>query len=78
MPGCRVLDFECNPLTENQLERQREKILKCPILFRDQKYPFNGDLIVRGDGVVDPNLPVLVKVSSMVEVLHMGDSYFLV
>ena len=26
-PGCRVLDFEGNPLSESELERQRKRIL---------------------------------------------------
>ena len=30
-PGWRLLDFECNPLLEDELERQREKINIAPL-----------------------------------------------
>ena len=34
-PGWRVLGFDGEPLTEDELERQREKTLWAPLVFRD-------------------------------------------
>ena len=74
-PGWRVLDFEGNPLTESELERRRESILRGPLVIRDRDYPFSEDLIVDDSGAPDAKLPVLAKVSSLVEVLRLGGSY---
>ena len=77
-PGWRVLDFHGNPLTEEELERQREEIKKGPLVVRDQEHPFAEDLISDEAGVIDPQLPVLSKVSCLVDVLKMGGSYGLI
>ena len=77
-PGWRVLDFEGNPLTESELERRRESILRGPLVIRDREHPFAEDLIVDGSGAPDAALPVLAKVSSLIEVLRLGGSYELV
>ena len=61
-PGWRVIDFPGNPLSEDELERQRGKIRKGPVAVRDREHPFAEDLITDGAGVVDPQLPVLTKV----------------
>ena len=74
-PGWRVLDFQGNPLTEDELERQREKIQKGPLVVRDREHPFAKDLISDEAGVIDPQLPVLTKVSCLVDGLKMGGSY---
>ena len=68
-PGWRVLGFDGKPLTEDELERQREKILRAPLVVRDREYPFREDLIPDASGNTDPQLPVLAKVSSLVDVL---------
>ena len=77
-PGWRVLDFQGNPLPEDELERQREKIQKGPLVVRDREYPFAEDLICDEAGVVDPQLPVLTKVSCLVVALKMRGSYGLI
>ena len=77
-PGWRVLGFDGKPLTEDELERQREKILPAPLVVRDREYPFREDLIPDASGNTDPQLPVLATVSSLVDVLQMGESYELV
>ena len=77
-PGWRVLDFQGNPLSEDELERQREKIRKGPLVVRDREHPFAEDLITNEAGVVDPQLPVLAKVSCLVDALKMGGSYGLI
>ena len=77
-PGWRVLDFKGNPLTEDELERQREKIRKGPLVVRDRENPFAEDLITDEAGVVDPQLPVMTKVSCLVDALKMGGSYGLI
>ena len=77
-PGWRVLDFQGNPLSEDELERQREKIQKGPLVVRDREHPFAEDLISDEAGVVDPQLPVVTKVSCLVDALKMGGSYGLI
>ena len=76
--GWRVLDFQGNPLTEDELKRQREKIQKGPLIVRDREHPFAEDLISDEAGVIDPQLPVLTKVSCLVDALKMGGSYGLI
>ena len=44
-PGWWVLDVEGNPLSESELERRREHILRGPLVVRDREYPFAEDLI---------------------------------
>ena len=77
-PRWRVLDFQGNPLSEDELERQREKIQKGPLVVRDREHPFAEDLITDEGGVIDPQLPVLAKVSCLVDAMKMGGSYGLV
>ena len=77
-PGWRVLDFQGNPLNEEELERQREKIQKGPFAVRDREHPSAEDLICDEAGVVDPQLPVLTKVSCLVDALKKGGSYGLI
>ena len=74
-PGWRVLDFPGNPLSEDELERQQEKIRKDPLELRKREHPFAEDMITDEAGVVDPQLPVLTKVFSLVDALKMGGSY---
>ena len=74
-PGWWVLDFEGNPLGESELERRKEFILRVPLVIRDREYPFAEDLIVDVSGASDAKLPVLAKLSSLVEMLRVGGSY---
>ena len=57
-----------------EVERQREKIMGSPLVVRDREYPFSEDVIA----AVDPNLGLMAKVSSPIEVLRLGGSYELV
>ena len=77
-PGWRVLDFEGNALSERELERRKEQILRGPLVFRDREYPFADDLIVHESGAPDATLPVVAKVSSLIEILWLGGPYELV
>ena len=77
-PGWLVLDFHRNPLSEDELEHQSEKIRTSPLVVRDREHPFAEDLITEEAGVVNPQLPVLTKVSCLVDALKMGGSYGLV
>ena len=77
-PGWRVLDFCGNPSSEDELERQRQKIRKSLFVVRYREYPFAEDLIIDEAGVVDPQLPVLTKVSCLVDVMRMGGIYELI
>ena len=71
-PGWRVLDFEGNAMRDEEVARQRDRILRGPQVVRDREYPFAEDLIADSSGTVDASLPVLAKVSSLVEVLRLG------
>ena len=77
-PGWEVLDYEGTVMSPAEVERQREKIMRAPLVVRDREYPFSEDVIVDETGAVDPNLGVMAKVSSLIEVLRPGASYELV
>ena len=77
-PGWEVLDYEGNIMSPAEVEQQREKIMRAPMLVRDREYPFSEDVIVDETGAVDPNLGVMAKVSSLIEVLRLGGSHELV
>ena len=77
-PGWRVSDFEGNPLSESELEWRRESILRGPLVVRDREYPFAEDLIIDESGAPDATLPVVAKVSSLIETLRLGGPYDLV
>ena len=76
-PGWRVLDFDGNPPPEDELERQRE-IKLVPLVVRDREYPFREDLTPDASGNVVPQLPMLAKVSCLIDALQLGGSYELV
>ena len=76
--GGACWNFQGNPLTEDELERQRESIEKGPLVVRDREHPFAGDLMSDEAGVIDTQLPVLTKVSCLVDGLKMGGSYGLI
>ena len=76
--GWHVHDFEGNVIREEEVERQREWILRAPQVARDRDYLFSEDLVVDSSGSVDVSLPVLAKVSALVEALRLGGSYELV
>ena len=77
-PGWEVIDYEGNVMSPAEVERQRERIMRAPLVVRDREYPFAEDVIVDETGAVDPNLGVMAKVSSLIEVLRLGGSYELV
>ena len=77
-PGWRVLDFEVKPLSESGLDRHMERILRGPLVIRDQEYLFNENLIVDESGARNATLPVLAKVSSLIETLRLDGPYELV
>ena len=49
-----MLAFKGNPLSEDELELQRERIRKDPLVVRDREHPFAEDLITDEAGVIDP------------------------
>ena len=77
-PGWEVLDYEGNAMSPAEVDRQRERIMRAPLVVRDREYPFSDDVIVDEIGAVDPNLGVMVKASSLNEVLRLGGSFELV
>ena len=77
-PGWEVLEYEGNAMSPAEVERQRQKIMRASLVVRDRGYPFSEDVIADKTGAVDPNLGVMAKVSSLIEVLCLGGSYELV
>ena len=72
------LGFDGKPLTEDELERRRDKILRAPLVVRDREYPFREDLIPDASGNSERQLPVLINVSSVVDALKQDGSFELV
>ena len=68
-PGWRVLDFDCNPMSDEELGRQPDRIVKVPLVSSDREHSFSEDIIVDSSGAVDINLTVMAKVSSINKVL---------
>ena len=77
-PGWEVVDSEGNAMSPAEIKRQRENIMRAPLVVRDRDYPFSEDVIVDETGAVDPDLGVMAKVSSLIEVLRLGGCYELV
>ena len=76
--GLRVLNFSANPISDEEVERQRAKIVRTPLVRRDRENIFCEGLICNETNVLDPQLPILAKVSSLLEVFPLGGSYELV
>ena len=77
-PSWEVLDYEGIAMSPAEVERQREKVIRAPLVVRDREYPFSEDVIVEETGAVDPILEVLAKFFPLIEVLSLGRSYELV
>ena len=73
-----MLDYEGNAKSPAEVERQRQRVMRAPLVVRDREYPLSEDVIVDETGAVDPNLGIMAKVSSLIEVLRLGGSYELV
>ena len=71
-PGCEVLDYEGKATSPAEVERQREKIMRAPLVVRDREYPLIEDVLVDETGAVDPNLGFMATISSVIEVLRPG------
>ena len=71
-PSWEGLDCEGDAMSPEEVERQREKLMRAPLVVRDREYPFSEDVIVDETGAVDPNLGVMATVSSLIEVLRLG------
>ena len=77
-PGWRVLDIHGNPINEEELERQMEKIRNGSLVGRDREHPYAEDLITDEACDGDPQPPVLTKVSCLVDALKLERSYELI
>ena len=69
-PGWEVLEYEGTVMSPAEVERQRERIMRAPLVVRDREYTFAEDVIVDETGAVDPNLGVMAKVSSLIELVY--------
>ena len=58
-PGSRVLVFDGKTMRGEEVEQQRERILRAPHVVRDREYPFSEYLIVDSSSSVEDSLPVL-------------------
>ena len=63
-PVWREPGFHGNPMSGDELERQRAKIKMGPLVVRDGEHPFGENLITDEAGVVDQQSPVLTKVDA--------------
>ena len=61
-----------------EVERQRERITRAALIVRDREYLFSDDVIIDETGAVEPNLGIMAKISSLIEVLPLVRSYELV
>ena len=52
-------------------ERQLERNLRAPVMVKD---PFSEDIMLDNSSTFEVSLPVLVKVSGVVEAVHLGGS----
>ena len=77
-PGWEVFDYDGIAMSPAEVERQRERIMRALLVVRDREYHFAADVIVDETGAVDPNLGVIAKTSTLIEVLGLGGSYELV
>ena len=76
--GWIVINFSENPLPDDEVERQRARIIHTPLVRRDREYPFCEGLVTDVGAVVGPQPSILAKVSSVLEVLRLGGSFELV
>ena len=53
-PSWEVMDYEGNAMSPAEVERQRERIMRGPLVVRDREYPFAEDVIVDETGAVEP------------------------
>ena len=61
-----------------EVERQRQKIKRAPLVVRDREYPISEGVIINESGAVDPKLGIMARIYSLIEVLRLGGSYELV
>ena len=73
-PSWWVLDFDGNPLPEDELKRQCEKLRLAPLVAPDREYLFREDLIPDASGNVDQRLPILAKFLCLIDALRLGGS----
>ena len=69
-----MLDFHGNPLSDDELERQKRKMKEGPLVGRDREHPFSEDLVPDEADVVDLKLPILANVSCFMDILKKGGS----
>ena len=74
-PGWRVVDFEKNPMAEEEKVRQQERIWRAPLVVQEQKHPYADDIITDNSVAQERMLPVLAKVASAIHLLRLGGSY---
>ena len=75
------MNFKGNLISEEELEWQRDRILKAPLVIRYTKYtqyPISEDLNEESSMVINRSFPVLARVLYLTYVLHLGGSSELV
>ena len=61
-PGWRVLEFEGKTMRRENVERQRELILRAPQVVSDREFSFSEDLFLDSSCSVDVIFPAVAKV----------------
>ena len=74
----RVLDFYENLPSNELLERQKEKISLALLVKRDRGPVFTEDLLLEESCAAEPNLPLPMRLSFLMEVSRPGGSKDLV
>ena len=65
-------------MKEEEVDRQRGRILRARQVVRDGEYPFSEDVFVDSSGAVDVSFPVPAKVSVLIETLCLRGSCALI
>ena len=75
-PGWRVIDLVGNLLFDEELERQKKKSFLTVFVKRDRENMFTEGLLVDQSSAADSTLPVLPRLSSLMQVMkgwQLGD-----
>ena len=61
-------------MVEEELERQRERIWRAPLVVQEQKHPYADDIITDNSVAQEGMLPGLATVASFIDLLKLGRS----
>ena len=73
--GLRVLNFEGNPLGNDELEQQRVRVFRSTTVIRDREYPLGEGLNVNNCDSPEVMLPIFAEVPPLIGILRWGGNY---